>query len=344
MTRVLREVRRFVSALPVCREPAVVAVSGGADSVALLRALAACRTGVLTVAHVNHQLRGAESDADEAFVRNLAAELGLQCRVKSLDIAALGGNLESTARRVRYEFFAGLGAAWIATGHTADDQAETVLHRLVRGTGIQGLRGIARSQESNPSPTPPRRGEGLNLTPPSFLGKGVGGLGSSILRPLLTVTRADVLAHLAELGQAFREDSSNADPRFTRNRIRHELLPLLRTFNPDVVTSLARLAEHAAEAHEIIAEHATAVLATAERPRVGDTVILDVTDLGASRAVVRAALRLVWEREGWPMDQMDADAWDRTCDVAGRNVPAWDFPGGISARHTGRVVQIGPRK
>ena len=166
----------------------------------------------------------------------------------------------------------------------------------------------------------------------------------ALIRPLLTLTRADILEYLAELGQPYRDDSSNADPRFTRNRIRHELLPLLRTFNPDVVTALARLAEHASEAHAIITEYAAAVLARAERPRAGDTIILDVADLGPSVAVIRAVLRLVWEREGWPLDQMDADAWDRACEVARREVAAWDFPGGVTMRHAGRVVQLGPRK
>ncbi len=324
MTRLLREVRRFM--LGRASEPGVVAVSGGADSVALLRALAACRTGPLTVAHVNHQLRGAESDADEAFVLELAAGLVLGCRVKSIDVAALGGNLESTARRVRYEFFAEVaaevGAKWIATGHTADDQAETVLHRLVRGTGIQGLRGIAAATCGFAGAAKPQ---------------------AAIVRPLLTVTRADILEHLEALKQPFREDSTNADPHFTRNRIRHELLPLLRTFNPEIVAALARLAEHASQAHEIIIAHAAEVLAKAERPRVGGTVILDATDLGISPAVIRAVLRLVWEREGWPMDQMDADAWDRACEVARRELPAWDFPGGVSMRHAGRVVQLTSR-
>jgi tRNA(Ile)-lysidine synthase len=316
--------------------PGVVAVSGGADSVALLRALKECVAEPLTVAHVNHRLRGAESDADEAFVRELAMALGVECRVKSVDVAALGGNLESTARRVRYEFFAEVaaeaGATWIATGHTADDQAETVLHRIVRGTGIQGLRGIAR-RAGGVSPLLDLE-DNRGLTPPAR---------QDILRPLLTLTRAGVLEYLAELKQPHRDDSSNADPRFTRNRIRHELLPLLRTFNPDVVTALARLAEHASEAHAIITEYAAFVLAKAERPRAGEAIILDVADLGPSAAVVRAVLRLVWEREGWPTDQMDADAWDRACEVARCEVAAWDFPGGITMRHAGRVVQIGPR-
>ncbi len=141
VTRVLREVRRFAATR---LDRGVVAVSGGADSVALLRAICAC-SAPLVVAHVNHQLRGEESDADEAFVRELCTAIGVEYHVKIAAVAALaaGDNLESTARRVRYEFFSQVanevGAAWIATAHTADDQAETVLHRLIRGTGLQGL-------------------------------------------------------------------------------------------------------------------------------------------------------------------------------------------------------------
>jgi tRNA(Ile)-lysidine synthase len=322
--------------------PVVVAVSGGADSVALLRALHSLGKP-LTIAHLNHQLRGAGSDGDEAFVRALGASLGVPCRVKAADVAALAGgdNLEATARCVRYEFFdevaAEVGAAWIATGHTADDQAETVIHRIIRGTGIQGLRGVAairrqetgdRSQETGKTSAP------ALPTPDSCL------LTPALIRPLLTTTRAEVLAYLDALNQPFREDISNADPRFTRNRIRHELLPLLKTFNPDVVAALAHLAEHARDAHEIIAKVAAEFLAKAERPRAGNTVILDVAALGTSRAVIRAVLRLIWEREGWPQSEMDFDAWDRAVEVACGELSAGDFPGGISMRHAGRVVQI----
>ncbi len=328
MTRLLREVRRFVAARP---GPGVVAVSGGADSVALLRALHAC-SAPLVVAHVNHRLRGADADADEALVRELCAALGVPFRVTGADVAALaaGGNLEATARRVRYEFFAAVarevGAAWVATAHTADDQAETVLHRLVRGTGLQGLRGIAAR----------RAAENSGLTPPA---------GQEIVRPLLGVTRADVLAHLAALGQAYREDASNSDPRFTRNRIRHELLPLLRTFNPDVVAALGHLAEHAADAHEVITAAALDLLARVERPRAGGTLVLDAAALAAApRALVRAALRLVWERENWPAGDMTFDAWGRAVEVAARAAGACDFPGGVSVRHAGRVVQLARRE
>jgi tRNA(Ile)-lysidine synthase len=329
-----------------------VGVSGGADSVALLRALHACSM-TLTVAHVNHKLRGADSDADEAFVRELCTTLGVPYRVTAVDVAARasGDNLEATARRVRYEFFAEVarevGAAWIATAHTADDQAETVLHRLIRGTGLQGLRGIAAektvrseergSEERKAEAAAPGSASSL-LTPPLLTS-------SELLRPLLAVTRADVLAHLAEVGQPYREDASNADPRFTRNRIRHELLPLLRTFNPDIVSALGHLAEHANEAHEVIVAAAGALLGRAERPKAGVTVVLDAVVLcAAPRGVLRAALRLVWEREGWPMGDMNFDSWDRAVEIAGGATSACDFPGGISMRHAGRVVQIGPRK
>src|SRR5829696_3493611 len=156
-------------------DPGVVAVSGGADSVALLRALADDPpVPGLVVAHLNHRLRGAESDADAAFVAGLFPHL--PHRTEAIDVAAAaeGDNLEDTARRVRYDFLARVarearaGAGWVATAHTLDDQAETVLHRLIRGTGVRGLRGIAESRELIP--------------------------GVRLLRPMLTVARVEVIA------------------------------------------------------------------------------------------------------------------------------------------------------
>jgi tRNA(Ile)-lysidine synthase len=322
--------------------PGAVGVSGGADSVALLRALCACGVPP-TVAHVNHKLRGADADADEAFVRDLCATLGIPCAVKATDVAALaaGGNLESTARRVRYDFFAEVaaeaGAAWVATAHTADDQAETVLHRLMRGTGLQGLRGIApaRGQKSEVRSQKSSKGSSSDLCPLTSV---------VLVRPLLAVTRADVLDYLASLNQPFREDASNADPRFTRNRIRHELLPLLKTFNPDIVSALTHIAEHASEAHDVLVVLAGELLAKAERPRAANTVVLDAATLAAApRAVLRAALRVVWEREGWSVADMGFDAWDRAVEIAGGTAPACDFPDGVTMRKAGRVVQIARR-
>ncbi len=306
----------------------VAAVSGGPDSVALLRALRDARgVGPLVAAHLNHQLRGADSDADEAFVRDLCDHLAVPCHVQRLDVQAIavseGANLEGTARRLRYDWLAraateeGLGA--VATGHTADDQAETVLHRLLRGTGLQGLRGIALRRELAP--------------------------GVALVRPLLTTTRAEVMAYLHGLGQAYRQDSTNFDPAFTRNRIRHQLLPLLAAeYNPEIVAVLARLAAQADEAHAAEEEQARALLAAAELPRAGTVLVFDGSQLSAAPPhQVRALFRLVWQREGWPMDAMGFDAWQRVAAVARGEATAADFPGGVRMRCVGRVVQVGRR-
>jgi tRNA(Ile)-lysidine synthase len=309
----------------------VVAVSGGPDSVALARAVALIRERDrvrLVLAHLNHGLRGAESDADEAFVVELASQLpGAELRHARREVAVeaqqAGANLEATARRLRYDWLAEVarehGLARVATGHTADDQAETVLHRLLRGTGLQGLRGIAASRPLTPDVT--------------------------LVRPMLGVTRADVLFFLQSLGQPFREDSSNRDLRHTRNRIRHELLPLLAaTFNPAVVTVLGRLAAQADEAFRDEEAAAAALLAAAELPRAGHQLVFDVPRLTAAPPrEVRAMLRLVWEREGWSRDAMGFDAWQRLTALARGDGKAVDLPGGVHARAQERVVLLGSR-
>jgi tRNA(Ile)-lysidine synthase len=311
----------------------VVAVSGGPDSVALLRALLSVRRDrptPLVLAHLNHQLRGAESETDEAFVVALHAQLtrsgdsALFLVRHHLDIAALAArqreNLEAVARRERYRWLADVarshGLTHIATGHTADDQAETVLHRLLRGTGLEGLRGIAFRRELSP--------------------------GAEIVRPLLHVTREQVLAYLREVGQAFRHDASNDDPRYTRNRLRHELLPLLaRDYNPRIIEVLSRLAEQAAGAFAEEEAAAAALLERAERPRAGFVVILDVACLRQSPAgAVRAALRRLWQREKWPMSEMGFDHWQRVADLVKAEQGAHDLPGGVHARRRGGVLQL----
>ncbi|MBY0514154.1 MAG: tRNA lysidine(34) synthetase TilS [Gemmataceae bacterium] len=330
MDGVAGEVRRFVRRHGISG-PGVVAVSGGADSVALMRALVECGCGPLTVAHLNHRLRGDESNGDEAFVVELAGRLGLAVRTTRIDVAAeaAGENLEATARRLRYARFADVaaevGASWVATGHTADDQAETVLHRMVRGTGLQGLRGIATAACGFAPTAKPQAAP-------------------QVLRPLLTVTRADVVAYLASLNQPFRTDATNADPRFTRNRIRAELLPLLKTFNPEVVSALGQLAEQAEEAFAVQSADAAALLASAEHPRAGGLLVLDAATLSAAHPYrVREALRALWYREAWPTDRMTADHWSRLVGVVRGDLPAADFPAGVTVRRVGRVVQLGRR-
>jgi tRNA(Ile)-lysidine synthase len=320
-------VRAALAAWPP-EAPGVVAVSGGPDSVALVRAVLAVRGTGVVLAHVNHQLRGDESDADEAFVRQLQEQgaAGSLLRVERLDPRQLapGDNLESAARRLRYEWLTGVagdcGAAWVATGHTADDQAETVLHRLLRGTGLRGLAGIPRRRA---------------------LGEGV-----TLVRPLLDVRRAEVLAYLEQLGQGFRIDRSNEDRRFTRNRLRHDLLPLLaREFNPAMVELLERLGRQAGEVQEFVEEQASRVLAEAELPRAGAVVVLDGRRLaGVAPLLVREALRLVWRREGWPEQDLDFDAWERAAAVVREEAVAVDMPGGIQVRRVRQVVQLVPAR
>jgi tRNA(Ile)-lysidine synthase len=333
----VRKVSRHLQRLGVEAGGMVVAVSGGPDSVALLRALLAlCPQNAserLTIAHLNHQLRGPESDSDEDFVRTLYRTLreagvgSLELCCGRTDVAgrarAEGGNLEAVARRVRYEWLTQVArdtaASWVATGHTADDQAETVLHRLLRGTGFQGLRGIAARRTLAP--------------------------GVELVRPLLNVTRGEVLAYLEADGQTFCHDRSNDDPGFTRNRLRRHLLPLLAAqYNPSIVSVLCRLAAQAGDAHGEDERRAEALLNEAELPRSGSLLVFDGKRLSAaSRHLVRTALRRVWIREGWPMSRMDFSAWDRAAGVVFGECKAVDLPGGIGIQRRRRVVQIGKR-
>ena len=312
----------------------VVAVSGGPDSVALAHALLGLRRegilGKLVVAHVNHGLRGAESDADEAFVADLvdqwrANDRGLlHCRTIHTTTAELaqqlGENIEAIAREHRYEWLAHIAseeeADWVAVGHTADDQAETVLFRLLRGSGLDGLRGMS-----------PRR----PLT-------GV----IELLRPLLALRRQDVLAYLQREGLPFREDSSNRDLGFTRNRIRHQMIPQLqRDYNPALTDVLCRLAEQAREAQEEMRPIAEALLASAELPRAGDTLVFRAAVLAeATPHRLREMFRLVWQRERWSTGAMGFEDWQRLVSVVRGERPAWDLPGGVRVRVAGAVVQI----
>src|ERR1700686_3515014 len=203
-------------------------VSGGADSVAMLRIFAELRIhlGVaILVLHFNHQLRGTEADEDERFVKALAEEFHLEFESGRADVAGEarlhGWNVEDAARRLRYQFFASVAEARglnrVAVAHTADDQAETVLSHLLRGTGLTGLAGIYP----------------------------VAGL---IICPLLELGREELREFLSDLGQPWREDATNQDTSRTRARIRHQLIPiLLRDFDPAAVTRLSRLATHARE-------------------------------------------------------------------------------------------------
>jgi tRNA(Ile)-lysidine synthase len=197
----------------------IIGLSGGADSTALLDLLATLPAFPLRLiaAHLNHCLRGADSDADEQFCRELAAGYGIPFESRRVDVTAAAAvdslNLEDAGRRARISFFDELCTRWqaaaVVLAHHADDQAETVLMRLLRGSGMTGLAGM-----------PWRNGRGY-------------------IRPLLDITRGEIEAYLAERRLNWREDTSNLDITFLRNRIRHELLPLLERYNPAVRKALA---------------------------------------------------------------------------------------------------------
>jgi len=215
--------------------PLLVAVSGGADSVCLLHILAELREKLgiaLHIAHLNHKLRGAESDADAGYVAELADSLDIPFTVGERDVAALKKerriSLEEAAREARYTFLAQtaktIGAGEVAVGHTADDHIETVLMHLVRGSGVKGLGGLkARTS---------RRLDGEEIT---------------IVRPLLEVSRRETAEYCRQHHLAPREDSSNLSLSPLRNRIRHQLLPLLREYNPQINEALLRTSRIADE-------------------------------------------------------------------------------------------------
>lgn len=297
MHALLVELRDTLHRLGIVEQSVLLAVSGGADSVAMLRAMlklqSACQLR-LQVAHFNHRLRGDESDADARWVAELCTQLGVVGHLGSASQAETTrttGSREGDARQLRYQFLEQTAVAnscrVIAVAHTADDQAETVLHRILRGTGLTGLSGI-----------PPIR----------TLGCGV-----NVVRPLLGIQRQDLHDWLREIGQEFRTDSSNTDRDFTRNRIRHDLLPLLESqFNPQVKNALCRLAEQAVQTQAIDDFIATNVLQSVTISQTETACVLDCQRLAeCPTAIIRVCLRRVWVEMNWPQQKMSYQHYTR---------------------------------
>jgi len=231
----------------------VVGVSGGADSVGLLHALIALAPEYdlrLHVAHLDHQLRGAAARADADFVRELARRWNLPHTIESRDVRTFARDqhlsLEEAARQVRYTFLieAALaqGSQTIAVAHHADDQAESVLMHFLRGSGLAGLRGMRPKTRladfGFQTVDVKRRSADLQL-----------------IRPLLDVPRAAIEAYCAQHNLSFRIDATNADTTYFRNRLRHELLPLLATYNPAIKAILRRTAEVVQGDYELLEAH-----------------------------------------------------------------------------------------
>jgi tRNA(Ile)-lysidine synthase len=275
----LARVRKTISRYNMLPEGSrvIVAVSGGADSVCLLHVLRELAPGAVTgVAHFNHKWRAEASDEDERFVAALASKLGLP--FFRAEAAPAPGNLEQEARRARMAFFSGLGAT-VALGHTRDDQAETVLFRFLRGSGLAGLAGI----------------------PPA---------GNGMIRPLIDVTRKEVEEFLRFRNIPWREDSSNADPRFARNRIRHHLLPqLIRDWNPQLTETLARLADLA---HE---EEIYWTGTVGQVPDLPSAIDLPISILTLPRALARRLIRRAIAQAKGNLRRIDFDDVESVFDL-----------------------------
>lgn len=255
-------------------EAVLIGVSGGPDSIALARVLiclAKDRDLRLGLAHLNHGLRGADADQDQAFTRKFATEFHLPFFGENIDVSALadqtGTSVEEAGRNARYAFFTRVadtnGFSRIATGHTKDDNAEQVLMGLLRGSGLRGLAGIPPIRENR------------------------------FIRPLINRSRSDILAFLDDLGQAYVLDDSNQDPAYLRNRIRSHLIPLLeKDYNPAVKQGLHRLSSMLYEEDRFLDDHAARAYEACLIKKKADAVFLSIQAIaGLHPALVPRVLR-----------------------------------------------------
>jgi tRNA(Ile)-lysidine synthase len=330
------KVRHYIERHAMLKEArgVVVAVSGGADSIALLDMLVRLRQRAegqrrkdsgdhlspllhsptpalffIHIAHLNHKLRGADSDQDAEFVRRLAARLSLPVTIECADVRAAAERsrrgIEEMAREIRYHFLLRVaratGADRVAAGHTMSDQAETFLLRLARGAGLRGLaamRPVSPAHEfAGQGPGAGEQGpgeEGSLFLPddssasPSCLRPPAPGPRPLLIRPLLAITRDEVEAHCTESGLDYRTDATNVAGDFTRNRVRRDVLPALQAINPQVVVSIARAAEHLAADEDALAALALSFLDAARVEPPGKASNLSGHSIAAYRL---AALR-----------------------------------------------------
>lgn len=287
------------------RSKILVAVSGGVDSVVLLDLLAGERDHLaltLAVAHFNHQLRGTESEDDERFVKERACAYGLECYVERADTAEVARltkrGVQDTARALRYGFFDKLllssGFDRIATAHTADDNAETVLLNLFRGAGVQGLAGIPVFRSDR-----------------------------NIIRPLLFAERKEIAAYTQEVGLPYREDSSNDTDHYTRNFIRHRVLPLVREqVNPTIVQTLCRSSEVFRELEAYLSYNARHHLDLMVTRRTADDLHLAIPGMRGVPVLLRQQIVML-AAEQFTGRRPDFDQTARVLDLMDGATGAW---------------------
>ena len=309
----------------------IVAVSGGADSVALLHAMARLSASTtpprLVVAHVNHGVRGPASETDAQFVKEEARRLLLPFYLGSgaHEPSAHDTPSESSLRELRYrclrEAAQTHGARYLVTGHTLDDQIETVLFRIFRGTGIRGLTGI---------PTFRKLSDQLTL-----------------VRPMLAVSRAQTHAYVQAIGKNHRVDASNNDSRYTRNFLRNELLPLARKKFPDIDRAIVRLAE-AANDHQSAIPHliasASESISIIEKPVDQTELQIDCHSIAAfPDTVIIDALIDQWDRLGWPRGNINRATWHQVAQLIRSSAPerqVINLPGNIRAQWSGTKLHF----
>ena len=316
-----------------------VGVSGGPDSTALLHCLLELRDQHrfhIHVAHLNHDFRGQEADDDAAHVAGLAKALDLPATVEKWDPdvfrrshpGRVSSSFEDLAREMRYAFLAGVarstGAAAVVVGHTADDQAETVLLHILRGTGLRGLAGMA---ELSDWPWPEE-------------GKGI-----SLFRPLLPASREDTLAYCRDLGLDTREDSGNLLPRFARVRLRQQLMPRLAAeYNPKIKDALGRLARTTALELDFLEGETTRIWETLANESSGD-VYLKLPDMAGLHPALQAhLLRRAYSRVKGDSRRLRETHLTRMVDLAAQNKSGRSvaLPGGVTAHraHASLVLSL----
>ena len=328
----------------------VAAVSGGADSIFLAESLyreklrlatcetvqsadnsllptAYCPLPKLIIAHVNHNLRGAESDADEQFVRDWVSQRQpsapwLHGEFTKLHIQTDSDGLENACRTARYNWLTDVckqaGARYLYTAHNADDQVETVLYRILRGSGLDGLKGIAQTRE---------------LT-----------YGITLVRPLLNWTKKQILDQLAIWNQPYRTDSSNLTSDYARNKIRNELLPLLESeYNASVRSSILKLSSLACQASDELDKLTESALRNAIVRQNQDEIVLDRRSLrSVSAYIAMECFRKLWKQNGLPEQSMGLDQWTLLAEMAQSDelLPPYVFPGSVRACVTQELLTL----
>lgn len=315
--------------------PLVIGVSGGCDSTALVRGLEHLAPDDvhhrMIIAHAEHDLR-AEAACDRAFVSDLATRLGMPFAARRIAVRGPDGGrdgLEARARRLRYDFLREVardhGARYVLVAHTADDQAETILHRALRGTGLTGLAG---------------------MRPARALAAGIG-----LMRPMLRLPRSAARDFLADIGQPWCEDASNADTRYARNFLRHAVLqPCVAGPYPAAPAALGRLGELAAGLAASVEAAALQLLATHSQRHSDGGVLVRAADLATLPRQLRAELFVtLWRREGWPARDMTAGHYGCLADLLAcsgldpQSARPLELPGGCRATPERAGLLITPR-